>query len=113
MANSYTWIIEQMDCYPTNPQPDCVFNVHWRCNAVDEATPPNQATIYGVQTVIYNSAEPYIPYAQLTPSIVIGWVQEAMGPEGVAEVQANLDAQIAMLENPPVVSPPLPWATAA
>lgn len=109
MANTYTWIIEQMDCYPTNPQPDCVFNVHWRCNGTDTASPPNFATTYSVQAVPYDTAESYIPYDQLTPDIVIGWVQEALGAEGVAGVQSNLDSQLAMLENPPVVSPPLPW----
>jgi hypothetical protein len=109
MANTYTWIIEQMDCYPANPEPDCVFNVHWRCNGIDEVTPPNQATTYSVQAITYNPADPYIPYANLTPDIVIGWVQEAMGTDGVAAVLSGLDNQLAALENPPVVSPPLPW----
>jgi hypothetical protein len=106
MANTYTWIIEQMDCYPTSPQPDCVFNVHWRCNAESSS---NQATAYSVQAITYNPADPYIPYAQLTPDVVIGWVQEALGADGVAAVLSGLDNQLAALENPPVVSPPLPW----
>jgi hypothetical protein len=109
MANTYTWIIEQMDCYPANPEPDYVFNVHWRCNGVDEATPPNQATVYSIQAIPNDPSEPYIPYANLTPDIVIGWVQEAMGADGVAAVLSSLDKQLAALENPPVVSPPLPW----
>jgi len=109
MANTYTWLIEQMDCYPTSPQPDCVFNVHWRCNGSDDATPPNEATTYSVQPIVYNPDDPYIPYEQLTPDVVIAWVQESLGVDGVAAIQSNLDSQLALLQNPTVVSPPLPW----
>ena len=109
MANTYTWIIEQMDCYPVNPQPDCVFSVHWRCNGTDSATPVNEATIFGIQEIAYNPSDPYIPYNSLTEAIVIGWVQSAMGVSGVADVEANLSTQLVALENPQVVSPPLPW----
>jgi len=44
--------------------------------------------------------------------VVIGWVQEDMTPTGVAATEAALDTGIENQVNPPVVSPPLPWATA-
>ena len=110
MANTYTWLIEQLDCYPTNPQPDCVFTAHWRCNAVDDSNPAYTATGYSMQPITYNPDDPYIPYADLTQDTVIGWVKEALGAEGVASVQFNLDEQILNLITPAVVSPPLPWS---
>ena len=98
-----------MDCYPANPEPDCVFNVHWRCNGIDEVTPSTQATVYSIQAITHDPAEPYIPYDELTPDVVIGWVKDALGDEEIAGIQANLDAQILNILTPPVVNPPLPW----
>jgi len=34
MANTYTWIVEYMSCYPeAEGETDVVFTVGWRCNA--------------------------------------------------------------------------------
>ena len=57
-------------------------------------------------------AAPFTPYADLTEAQVIGWVQGAMGAEQVAAYEANVAQQIADQINPPVVTPPLPWAAA-
>ena len=110
MAITYTWVIEQMDCYPTSPQPDCVFNVHWRCNAADETYPHATATYCNIQTIIYDPSDPYIPYDQLTQNIVIEWVQISLGVEGVADIELQLANQISNILNPPIVSPALPWS---
>jgi len=48
----------------------------------------------------------------LTEEQVIGWVQAAMGAEQVAALEANVAKQIEDQINPPVVTPPLPWAPA-
>ena len=110
MATTYTWIIEQMDCYPTQPQPDCVFNVHWRCNAADETYPTTTATYCNIQTIIYDPSEPYIPYDQLTQDIVLSWTLEGLGEEQIAIIQSGLSDTIDNILNPPVTSPPLPWS---
>lgn len=107
MATTISWIVQQMDCYPTEDgQTDVVFTVHWRCNGVDG---DYAGTSYGTQSVTYVAGEPFTPYADLTQDQVIGWVQDAMGPEQVASVEANVEQQIQDQINPPVVSPPLPW----
>jgi hypothetical protein len=117
MANTYTWIVEAMDCYPTyESQTDVVFTVHWRCNAtsdqthvVNGQTVPYTATIYSTQAVTYTAGSPYTPYSQLTQQEVLGWIWAS----GVSEsgTQTALDTMIANQINPPVVSPALPWAT--
>ena len=109
---TYTWIIHQMDCYPNRPQPNCVFNVHWRCNAADERDPTATATYCNLQTITYDPSETYIPYDQLTQDTFIKWVQEALGAEGVADIELQLANQIANILNPPLVSPQLPWTDA-
>ena len=114
MTIAYTWTVTAMDAYPTTPQPDCVFNVHWQCVAtsdqthvVNGQTVPYTATIYSTQGLTYTAGSPYTPYAQLTQQQVLGWIWAS----GVSETgtQTALDNMIANQINPPVVSPALPW----
>lgn len=107
MSVTNTWVIEQMDCYPTSEgQTDVVFNVYWRANATNVTY---SATSYGTVGVTYAAGSPYTPYADLTQDQVISWVKTAMGPEQVALIEASLTDNIANQISPPVVSPPLPW----
>lgn len=108
MAITYDWVIEQMNCYPQlDGQTDVVFNVSWRLNGTDGTY---SATIYGtIDIQPYTSGEPFTPYADLTQSQVVGWVQAAMGEKQVSEYETNIEDQIVNQTNPPVVSPPLPW----
>ena len=121
--NTYTWIIDSLDCIPSNnEQTNVVCNVHWRVNANNgqftEVKNINgsvlnlytyQATSYGVQSLTYTAGTPFTPFEQLTEETIIGWVQSALGAEQVTSIQANLDTQIDNLVNPPIVSPRLPW----
>ena len=108
MAITYTWLVEQMQAYPEKDgYQDVVFTVCWRVNANDGNY---SATIYGSIGVALDPSAPFTPYADLTQDQVVGWVKDAMGPEQVAANEANLANQIENLINPPVVTPPLPWA---
>ena len=72
------------------------------------------ASSNSIQQTPLDPAVPFIPYPDLTNEIVIGWVQNALGANGVTSVYANLDAQIEAQINPPQ-SPesfPLPWGSA-
>lgn len=107
MATTITWLVQQMDCYPTaEGETDVVFTVHWRVNGVDGEY---SGTSYGTQSVSYEAGTPFTPYADLTQDQVIGWVKDAMGPEQVASIEANVEKQVQDAMNPPVVAPPLPW----
>lgn len=109
MANTYTWVIEQMDCYSqADDETDVVMTVHWRQNAADGTY---SATVYGTVGLTYTPDSPFTPYANLTQQQVIGWVEAALGAEQCAQITASLDAQIANQVNPPVVTPPLPWVS--
>ena len=106
MANTYTWLVEYMSCYPqAEGETDVVFVVGWRCNATDGTY---YATRYGTVNVTYVAGDPYTPYADLTESQVQGWVW-ANGVDQAA-TEAALDTNIANQVNPPVVTPPLPWS---
>jgi hypothetical protein len=108
MSITTTWIVEQMNCYPTaEGQTDVVFNVAWRANATDGTY---NATSYGSVGITYVAGSPYTPYADLTQAQVVGWVQAALGQEQVDAIDAGLATNIANQVNPPTVTPPLPWS---
>ncbi len=54
----------------------------------------------------------FIPYEDLTEDIVIGWVQDSLGPDEVLAIQLRVDTLAATkkeyIENPPVEGG-LPW----
>lgn len=107
MANTYTWIISQLECYPeADGKQDVVFIIHWRKQATDGT---HNADIYGSQSVTLDPFAPFTPYADLTEAQVIGWLEAAFGTEQLASQIAALDQQIADQINPPVLKPPLPW----
>lgn len=108
MANTYSWVIVQLECYPEHEGlTDVVFTVHWRRQAMSGNY---MSDVYGSQGVTLEPDAPFTAYADLTKEQVEGWLVDAMGAERVAELDAGLDAQIEAQINPPVVTPPLPWA---
>ena len=113
MSATITWIIEYMQCKPTEGQyTDVVITAGWRCNGAETAGTPAvdyTATNYGTCS-FSQPAEggSFTPYAQLTQDQVLGWCW-ANGVDKTAteaSVQGAIDNQI----NPPVIQPPLPWA---
>ena len=111
MALTYWWEYPAFDCYPDKDgYMDVVFTVHWRYNAKDDAG--HTAVVYSTQAVQYQEGDPFIPFADLTPEVVTGWMVATMGDERIAELQASLAAQIEQQINPSQVTLPAPWASA-
>jgi hypothetical protein len=97
----FTWNVVQMDRLTSD---GFVVTVHYTVNAVDG---DYTSSTYG--TVGYTQGEgSYIPYAQLTKDVVVGWVQESLGKD---TVETGLAAQIEAQKNP-VQETGLPWVTA-
>ena len=101
MAISYSWDVSKVDTYPThNSQSDVVYNVHWRLTAEDDANQDSdgnnhKATVYGTQSVDTSDLSSFTAFADLSASDVQGWVETAMGADGVTSLKSGLDAQIA------------------
>jgi hypothetical protein len=125
MSTTYQWNIQQLDCVPQEDgHTDVVVKAYWNVTAIssegksiidsdgNNAISPYSARAYGTQSFTYDSGKAFIPYTSLTQGEVVGWVQEGMGIDAVTALQENLDNQIAEQINPPIVTPPLPWATA-
>ena len=107
MTTQYTWTVTAMDCYPQEDgNTDVVFNVHWTCFGTDGTY---SGSVYSTCSVTLDPSAPYTPYAQLTQAQVLGWIWTS-GVDQTA-TEAAVEQQIQNQINPPVVTPPLPWAT--
>jgi hypothetical protein len=109
-VNSWVWTVNSMYTLPNVPnQPNYVVNTLWTLTGTDGT---NTASIQGnTQFAVVQEKANYIPYNNLTQAEVITWIQEALGTDGIANYEANVQGQINSLENPPVSpsSQPLPW----
>ena len=114
MATQFSWKITNLYTINAGAQePNYVVNALWTLTGVDgEYT----ASIDGnTQFEVNQEQTDFVPFAQLTEALVIGWVQESLGEQGVANFEANVNGQLESQKNPPVspVNTPLPWATPA
>jgi hypothetical protein len=89
------------------PSPDYVVNALWEVTGVDGTY---TASIGGNTQFDSQQSETFIPYNELTESIVIGWIPES----AIASAQACVQGQLESLANPPVspANTALPWTTA-
>lgn len=110
MSNTYVWSISALDVIPkVGDLTDYCVVSHWACSGTD-GTYTGQC--YATVSFPVNPDKPdYVPYADLTEAEVIQWTQDALGAEQVAAVYTSIDTQIETAKNPPIVTPPLPWAT--
>ena len=102
MATEYTWQVLQMDRLTSD---GFVLTCHYTVTATDGNY---TASTYGTTSYTQVEGQTYIPYADLTEAICVGWVQTSIGKD---TTEASLQAQIDALKNPVQVSG-VPWTTA-
>lgn len=81
---------------------------HWTASKTDADF---SASTYSTQSFTKEYGVNLIPYADLTEATVIEWVKNAIGSEGVAAIDASLDAQIAEQQAPSKATG-TPWGNA-
>jgi hypothetical protein len=101
-TTEYTWGIAQMERHTAD---NIVITVHYTVDANDGTYSAGAYGSVGLEAPEGN----VIPYADLTPEIVIGWVQEKLGgEEKVAEISAALQSQIDQ-QRTPTTAQGMPW----
>jgi len=100
-ATIVTWNVAQMDRHTAD---GIVFTVHYTVDANDGTYNAGAYGSIGLEQPEGN----IIPFADLTPEIVIGWVQEKLTAEKVAEIEAALQKQLDEQRHP-TVAQGLPW----
>jgi hypothetical protein len=103
MTTIYTWAIVQLERETADGY---VFTAHYTVDASDGTY---SAGAYGSIGLERPEGE-LVPFAQLTPEIVVSWVKDKFGDEKVAEVEAALQAQLDEQRAPSRASG-LPWAS--
>lgn len=108
MPMEITWNINQMDAYPEyEGSTNVVFTVHWSVTATEDEY---VGYSYGSVGLTLDPEATFTPFAELTKEQVVGWVHAALGEDQVVAIETSVANQIAIQQNPPVVTPPLPWA---
>lgn len=102
MTTTYTWAIAQLEHTTAD---GIVFIVHYTVAANDGTYDSSAYGSIGLE----QPENDVIPYADLTPELVIGWVQDKLGgDEKVAEIEAALQAQLDEQRTPNKAAG-LPW----
>jgi hypothetical protein len=99
MTTTYTWAIANLERTTAD---GIVFTVHWSVAANDGTYASSAYGSIGLE----QPEGDIIPYADLTPEIVIGWTQDKLDvPAILAALQRQLDEQAA-----PTKAAGVPWA---
>ena len=102
MAITYQWSVVNMDRTLSNGY---VGTVHYTISANDGTY---ASSAYGSIGLDAPDEDDAIPYAQLTPEIVIAWVKDKFGDEKVAEIEAALQSQLDE-QHAPINAAGVPW----
>lgn len=111
MPITYTWTPTSLIGYPVfDGQTDVVTRVFYTVLADDGEG--HTADYSNIQLTPLDPAVPFIPYDDLTPETVIGWVKANLGHDKVAAIEESLSIQIQRQVTPPPEPEvlPLPWA---
>lgn len=103
----YTWSIANLERHTSN---GICYTVHYTVSASDGVY---QSSAYGSlgleEPAEGDEGDEVIPYRELTPEIVIGWVKDEFGEEKVSEIYSALESQILEQRSPSKASG-LPWS---
>jgi hypothetical protein len=106
----YTWTITNLYTQTIDGKEEYVVNAIYDVVGVDgEYTASMTSNMAQFSTADVTT---FIPYKDLTEAIVLGWVKESLGENGIISIEACIEGQIDSEINPPV-SPentPLPWS---
>ena len=98
---TFTWNVAQLERETADGY---VYTCHYTVNAQDDTY---SSGAYGSIGLERPEGE-MIPFAELTPEVVVGWVKDKLGEEKVAEIEAALQAQLDEQRTPSKASG-LPW----
>ena len=107
---TYTWTTTNLYTINLATETDYVVTAVYDVTATD-GTYSSSLNSNLTQFSVKQNDPDYIPYADLTNDIVIAWVQETLGEQGVIEIQNCLDGLIESQINPPQspTNTPLPF----
>ena len=105
MATTYKWIFYAFDTVPSeNNLNSVVKTIHCRLDANDGT---HNCEVYSSISLDPPNSENYTEFDSLTEEQVISWVESKVD---VQALKADLDKNLELLANPPLVTKSAPWA---
>ena len=114
MPITYTWTATSLIGYPIlDGETDVVTRACYTVLADDGEGHTADYSNFALTPL--DPSVPFIPYADLTNDIIIGWVQYNIGADLVASIEGSLAIQVERQVNPPPQPEvlPLPWVPPA
>lgn len=104
---TFTWAVTALYTETIAGEQDYVVIANYEVVGTDATYSASLSNIARFST---ESVSPFIPYEDLTETIVIGWIQTELGVDGVSNLEACIQGQIDSQINPPVTpqNTPLP-----
>jgi hypothetical protein len=105
---TFTWKVTNLYTQTIGGEDDYVVSANYETTGVDGNYSSSLQNIAQFST---ENVGVFIPYADLTEEIVIGWIKETLGENGIISIEACIDGQIGSQKNPPAypVITELPW----
>ena len=106
---NFTWLVTTLWTQTIDGEQNYVVIASYDVTGVDDAYTSSLSNTAQFSTA---SVSPFIPYEDLTNDIVVDWIKQELGENGIISIEACIQGQINSQINPPV-SPqvtPLPWA---
>ena len=105
----FTWLVTTLWTQTIDGEQNYVVIASYDVTGVDGAYTSSLSNTAQFSTA---SVSPFIPYEDLTNDIVVDWIKQELGENGIISIEECIQGQINSQINPPV-SPqvtPLPWA---
>ena len=99
------WIINSLSVM-NSPEPETVVMSNFTIN--DTQGGLTGSVTYSVNLLPADSKN-FVPYADITQAEAVQWTQDALGTERVANMEAEVQAQIDAQKVPTPQPAPLPW----
>jgi hypothetical protein len=96
---TFTWTVNTLWTQTVAGEQDYVVNAAYDVVGVDGTYTASLSNNAQFSTA---SVSPFIPYEDLTNDIVVGWIQQDLGVNGVNSIEACIQGQIDSQINPPV-----------
>jgi hypothetical protein len=113
MPITYTWTATSLIGYPViDGETNVVTRASYTVLADDGEGHTADYSNFALTPI--DPSVPFIPYADLTNDIVIGWVQYNLGADTIAAIEGSLAIQVERQVTPPPEPEvlPLPWVPA-
>jgi hypothetical protein len=105
---NFTWNVTQLFSKTIEGITDYVVIANYKTIGVDGKY---TASLSGTAQFSTENVTNFIPYKDLTEAIVIDWIKQTLGENGIISIEACIQGQIDSQINPPVspTDTPLPW----